>query len=376
MTDNAVNVNTVYVLTADRFQDLLDSLAGKGYSNLGPTIKAGAVIYDSITKVNDLPVGWVDRLDAGTYRLAKSSKKTFFGCLVGPHSWKKYLHPPVCKLWEARRNDGRLEIAPPEEENTKRAFIGVRPCDLQALTINDAVLSQGPYADTTYQRHRENLFIIAVNCVHPGGTCFCAAMHTGPRATSGFDLSLTEIFERKHHHFTVEIGSRAGMELLNELSVKPATDAEVAKSNKLLERAATKMGRSLDAAGIKELLQSKFDDPHWEQIGDRCLSCGNCTMVCPTCFCVTVEDSTDLTGHRAERRTKWDSCFTADFSYIHGGCIRSSTMSRYRQWMMHKFVYWPDQFDSSGCVGCGRCITWCPAGIDITEEARAIQEKE
>jgi sulfhydrogenase subunit beta (sulfur reductase) len=134
------------------------------------------------------------------------------------------------------------------------------------------------------------------------------------------------------------------------------------------------MGRTLDTEGLKDVLSRNFDSLHWEEIAKRCLSCGNCTMVCPTCFCASVEDSSDLTGQKAERVRKWDSCFSRDFSYIHGGQIRSSVMSRYRQWMTHKLGYWQDQFGSSGCVGCGRCITWCPVGIDITEEARALRK--
>ena len=136
------------------------------------------------------------------------------------------------------------------------------------------------------------------------------------------------------------------------------------------------MGRSLDQEGLKELLYENRNHPRWDDVADRCLSCANCTMVCPTCFCTTVEDSTDLTGDTAERVRRWDSCFTMDFSYIHGGAVRKSVKSRYRQWMTHKLGTWQDQFGSSGCVGCGRCITWCPVGIDITEEVAAMRNEQ
>jgi sulfhydrogenase subunit beta (sulfur reductase) len=136
------------------------------------------------------------------------------------------------------------------------------------------------------------------------------------------------------------------------------------------------MGRTMDTKGIKELLYRNYENPRWDDVAKRCLTCGNCTMVCPTCFCTTVEDITDLTGEHVERWRKLDSCFTMDFSYIHGGSVRSSPRARYRQWMTHKLATWIDQFGTSGCVGCGRCITWCPVGIDITEETGAIRDSE
>jgi sulfhydrogenase subunit beta (sulfur reductase) len=133
------------------------------------------------------------------------------------------------------------------------------------------------------------------------------------------------------------------------------------------------MGRQMDTNGLKELLQGNPTHKQWDDVAARCLTCANCTMVCPTCFCTTVEDHTDLTGQTAERVRRWDSCFTLDFSYIHGGSVRTETKSRYRQWMTHKLASWIDQFGTSGCVGCGRCITWCPVGIDITAEVAAIR---
>ena len=134
--------------------------------------------------------------------------------------------------------------------------------------------------------------------------------------------------------------------------------------------------RRMNTSVIRELLYNNLENPHWDEVATRCLNCANCTMVCPTCFCTTVQDVTDLTGKHAERWRKWDSCFSTEFSYIHGGSIRTSAKSRYRQWLVHKLASWHDQFGTSGCVGCGRCITWCPVGIDITEEANAFRESE
>jgi ferredoxin len=215
---------------------------------------------------------------------------------------------------------------------------------------------------------------MAVNCTHAGGTCFCASMNAGPKATAGFDLAFTEILENDRHYFVAEVGSELGAEILAEVQHREANSEEVAAAERAVAKTAKTMGRQLDTSGIKDLLYRNYEHPHWEEVAARCLTCTNCTMVCPTCFCTTVEDVTDLQGEVAERWRKWDSCFTLDFSYIHGGSVRNSAKARYRQWLIHKLATWQDQFGTSGCVGCGRCITWCPVGIDITAEVKAIRE--
>ncbi len=354
---------------------LFDALRQRGFASiLGPTVREGAIVYDELQSSRDLPVGWSDEQQPGTYRLTKRSDEAWFGFNVGPHSWKKFLHPPLLRLWSARREDKGFEIAPEPEETVKRAFFGVRACELHALAVQDKVFMPGQYVDPVYKARRENVFIVAVNCSQAGGTCFCASMNTGPKATSGFDLALTEMLGEGRHEFAVEIGSAAGAEIMRELESREATAEEQDNAESLVARAAEQMGKSLDTNGIKELLYRNAEHPRWEEVAKRCLTCANCTLVCPTCFCTTVEDVTDLTGEHAERWRKWDSCFTMDFSYIHGGNVRSSARARYRQWLTHKLAYWIDQFGTSGCVGCGRCITWCPVGIDITEEVRAIRD--
>ena len=361
------------ILDLEHFPRLLETLTKQGYQLLGPTVRDNAIIYDEISSVIDLPVGWIDQQDQGSYRLTKSDKKALFGYVVGPHAWKKYLYPPVQDLWKARREGHRFEVIEGNGAPGKRAFIGVRACELAAIAVQDKVLLAGPYADPWYKKYRENIFIVAVNCTRAGGNCFCASMNTGPRATGGFDLVLTEMVTTGLHYFVVESGSAAGIQLLQEIPSRKTAPAEAKAAQEAIQQAAEHMGKTLETTGIKELLYRNFDHPRWAEVARRCLTCGNCTMVCPTCFCVTVEDSTDLSRKYAERRRRLDSCFTIDFSYIHGGSVRLSTLSRYRQWMTHKLASWQDQFGTSGCVGCGRCITWCPVGIDLTEEARAIR---
>jgi ferredoxin len=234
------------------------------------------------------------------------------------------------------------------------------------------VFLDGPEPDPCYAARRSAAFVIAVNCTAPGGTCFCVSMGTGPRANAGFDLSLTELTDGDHR-FLVEVGSADGDAVLAEIARAEASAADVDGAEALVADAASRMGRSMDAIGLRELLAASYEHPRWDEVAERCLTCANCTLVCPTCFCATVEDVTDLTGDHTERWRRWDSCFTADFSYIHGGSVRASGRSRYRQWLTHKLGTWHDQFGESGCVGCGRCITWCPVGIDLTEEIAALR---
>jgi formate hydrogenlyase subunit 6/NADH:ubiquinone oxidoreductase subunit I len=190
---------------------------------------------------------------------------------------------------------------------------------------------------------------------------------------AGADLALTELIDSDRHDFLAEAGSAAGAALLAELEPRPVEQADWAAADTAERTARAGMGRALDTQGLKERLQVSREHPHWERVAERCLTCANCTLVCPTCFCSSVEDTSDLTGQVAERWQRWDSCFTLDFSYLYGGSVRRSTKARYRQWLTHKLADWHDEFGMSGCVGCGRCIAWCPVGIDITEEAAAIR---
>ena len=378
MTLHALHVNDHVFLEHEHFEQLFTALRSREYQVVGPTVRDQAIVYDTLTSVADLPVGYTDEQDGGTYRLKKRADTALFGYAVGPHSWKKFLHPPIIRLWQARREGNGFHITPENQASPKYAFIGVRSCELHAIAIQDRVFMRADYTDPTYQSRRKDLFIVALNCGHAGGTCFCVSMHTGPKATFGFDLALTEVLDANRHYFVVQVGTEMGAEVLSAVSYKEASAEDIQVAEQVVANTAQHMGRQMDISPteVKGLLARNLEHPRWDDVAKRCLTCTNCTMVCPTCFCTTVEDVTDLAGEQAERWRKWDSCYTMDFSYISGGSIRSSTRSRYRQWMTHKLSTWYDQFGTSGCVGCGRCITWCPVGIDITEEVRAIHESE
>ena len=367
-----------HVIERSDFDRLFESLADRGHTIIGPTIRDGAIVYDEIRCAADLPVGWTDEQDGGRYRLRRRDDEALFGYAVGPHSWKQYQLPPETKLWSARVDErgGLVNVTEPPRTAPRYAFFGARSCELHAMGILDRVLLGGSHPDPADHARAEDVFVVAVQCGQAGGTCFCASMNTGPVADRGFDLALTEVIEEGRHYFGVEVGSERGADVLADVPHQSAAERERDACGAVHERTASQMGRELDTAGIKELLYRNYEHPRWDEVAERCLTCGNCTMVCPTCFCTTVEDVTDLAGEQVERYQRWDSCFTVDYSYVHGGAARPSPRSRYRQWMTHKLATWWDQFDSSGCVGCGRCITWCPVGIDITEEVAAIRTSE
>ncbi|HYU56582.1 MAG TPA: 4Fe-4S dicluster domain-containing protein [Actinomycetota bacterium] len=361
------------VIDLSELDALIATLRAREYRVIGPVARDGAIVYDEVASAAELPVGWTDEQDGGTYRLRPRGDEARFGYAVGPHSWKKFLFPPRSILWRAHRTDAGFEVEEPPDEAPPFAFLGVRSCELHAIAIQDKVFLETKHPDPTYAGRRERAFIVAVNCGTPAGTCFCVSMNTGPRASGGYDLALTEVLGNGSPEYVIEVGSDRGAEVLAELPRRPATAGDANAAVAVTDEAARNMGRQLDTTGIHGLLQSNPEHSRWDDVASRCLACGNCTLVCPTCFCNTVEDTTDLTGEHAERSRRWDSCYTLDFSHLGEGSVRTSTRSRYRQWLTHKVDTWFDQFGVSGCVGCGRCITWCPVGIDLTEEIPAIR---
>ena len=367
--------SSVSFLTRHGLQRLFDALVDRGYQLVGPRLADGAIVYGELRNTGQLPEGWTDEQDGGHYRVKPRGDDALFGYAVGPQSWKKFLFPSSQRMVSATRP---AAFAEPNGRPDDRpyAFIGVRSCELHAIAIQDRVFTGGPYQDGGYARRRDRAFIVAVNCGTAGGTCFCVSMNTGPKAPSGYDLALTELLGEPRRGYVVEIGSERGAALMETVPHQQATDEDRERAANVVRETAEHMGRRMDNNGIKELLYRNYEHPRWSEVADRCLSCGNCTMACPTCFCSTVTDASDLSGEHAERSRSWDSCFTGDFSFIHGGSIRPTTRSRYRQWMTHKLGTWYDQFGTSGCVGCGRCITWCPVGIDITEETAAIRASD
>jgi ferredoxin len=379
---------------------IIEQLVGRRYRVVGPQVADGAVVYRDLASTDALPVGWIDDQNGGSYRLRRDDAAGWFDHVVGPHSLKSFLFPARETIQRLARRDDRWQEEDAAATTGPLAVIGPRACDLAALRIQDTIFLDGPHIDTAYAARRKSLFIVAVNCRRAAATCFCHSMDCGPAATHSFDLALTECEDR----FAVEIGTTAGAEILACLAeaglvaacsaadvehvrgvprelgqamhgrtaapTPPAADASTAG----IAGPADPRPRSLDTTGIRDLLFDNLDHPRWQDVAERCLACGNCTLVCPTCFCSAVHEVADLDGDHAARERRWASCFSLDHAQMHGTNARPTIASRYRQWLTHKLAGWIDQFGSSGCTGCGRCITWCPVGIDLTEEVAAIRE--
>lgn len=388
-----IDLTRSYLIAKKSFPEFLEALQRLGYQTIGPTIRDSAIVFAPLERVEQLPIGWWDDQRGGSYRLEKAPTEAWFEFVVGPHSLKNYTFPPRQTVLRGERQaDGRWQFEQPLPATPPLAILGVRACDLAALAIQDRVFLGSEYRDESYALRRQQLFLIAVNCQRSAPTCFCHSMNCGPEVTTGFDLALTEL----DNQFVVQIGSSRGAEVLATIEPQPASSELEERARQRVVHLANRMAnhatlyqlsdqpgeataarqtqRHLNTEGIRDLLYDNLHHSRWDEVAQRCLSCGNCTMVCPTCFCSTVEDIPSLDESEVARERTWASCFTSDHSFISSGAVRQSTRSRYRQWLTHKLGGWIDQFGTSGCVGCGRCITWCPVGIDLTEEVAALRD--
>ncbi len=371
MTENQLSLGSRVALPKSELDGLFADLRQSGYQTVGPRLQDESIVYAAIETLNDLPRGILSVQKPGSFRLIQTGQAHYFDFIPAAQSWKQFLFPPRLALFDVQNDKEHWQIIQNDGAQPRYALIGVRACELAAIQIQDKVFIQPDFIDPLYRARREGLFILAVNCLKPVETCFCLSMGTGPRHQAGFDLCLTELDDV----FMVEVGSELGRSLLARRSFQLASGFVLNTANKEMEQSARSMGRSMDTSDLPDLLLDHLDAKRWTEVGKRCLSCANCTQVCPTCFCWDATDSSDLLGKSAHRERVWDSCFNMNYSHVFGGNSRPTIRSRYRQWLTHKIASWKGQFGTLGCVGCGRCITWCPVGIDLTEEVAAIRQE-
>jgi len=367
--ENAMSRSASLRLPKTRFDEFIARFWQLGYEVLGPVVRDGAVLFGEVRSTADLPVGRREAQQPGRYRLVEGVPGEIFGVVNGPASLKPMVFAPHEPLLEVRRRRRRLAVEEVAPDAPRLAVLGVRACDLAALAVQDRIFLEDRFRDTHYAARRERLLRIAVNCTRAASTCFCMSMGTGPAVTRGQDLALTELEEV----LVVEASSPSGAEVLGRLHLEAASAEETAEARSRVSACAESITRRLDTSDLPRLLYDEAENPRWDEVAQRCLSCTNCTMVCPTCFCHSVTDVTTLDAASSRRVRQWDSCFSLEHAHIHGMNFRPHVRERYRQWLTHKLASWIDQFGASGCVGCGRCIAWCPVGIDLTEEIAAIR---
>jgi len=356
-------------LPLDRLSVLIGALQARGYRVLGAAPDDGALGWRELSAHESLPRGLAADQSPGRYHLGNDPQNRYFAWVNGPQTLKPLTFAPRETLWRATRDtNGKLGFEAVLPEVPKTAVIGARACDLAALALQDAHFLDPARQDAHYAARRANLFLVAVQCAVPAATCFCASTGDGPTPARGYDLSLAELAEG----FVVSPGSEAGRAVFDELVLRPANDAQLAAIAEQAAAAVAAQTRSLPGRNLADALTARLEHPQWDNVAARCLACGNCTAVCPTCFCHAEVDTPSLDAAASEHERHWDSCFGQSHGYLHGFNVRSDTRSRYRQWLTHKLAFWHEQYGRSGCVGCGRCIAWCPAGIDLTAEVTAL----
>ena len=379
-------VSRTFRIKSDGLGLLLKILRDDGYMTVGPRKVGEAIQLELLDSVDDLPQGWADQQEAGSYRLLRRADTAYFGYNLGADSWKKWLDPVRKLLWRATREGDSWETERPQTIARKLAFIGVRACELAAIKVQLRVREVArahqnmPESDVSSVATdppvgvSEEPFLVGVNCSQAASTCFCSSMSTGPGFGDGCDLVLTEVIEGNHHFFLIHVQTKRAAEICVKLDMDVAIDVDLELIQRQVEQVASSQSRQLNIPDPSDFFNRRLEHSHWDEVANRCLSCANCTLVCPTCFCSTIEETSDVQNAVAERWLRWDSCFNLDFSFVHGGSVRASTRSRYRQWLTHKLGTWHEQFGSSGCVGCGRCIAWCPVGIDLTAEVKSLSQ--
>lgn len=366
----------VVVLDPRRGLDrLVAVLVERGHRVIGPVLADGVVTLRELTSGDELPTGLEVDQRPGAWRSRTTDGPTRFGWTPAADSWKTTVLPPTQEVLRVRRRDGSWVATAPVPPERPPALLGARACELAALAVLDRVLLDHDHPDQRYGARRDGTFVVAVVCGRPAATCWCTSAGGGPSPADGWDVRLTEIppgMDAGGHRLLAEAGTPAGAEVLAALPSTPAADADRLAADDVASGARRAIAPRVDATSLPGRLRGIDLDAHWEEVATRCLSCGNCTAVCPTCFCSSFTDTAGADPDESVRVQEWVSCFQLDHSNLGGRPVRATTASRYRQWLTHKLVTWQEQMGTLGCVGCGRCTTWCPAGIDLPAEAALL----
>ena len=363
-------IDSLAYLAREQLQQLIDALHNHGYHCIGPRVESHSITYGEICHVDELPQGVEATQAPGEYRLHHRHHQRHFSWANTAQAIKPLTFTAKEILWRCEKDEqGNLVFSQQQAEVKPLAIIGARACDLAALKLQQQHFLNPSAEDPWFKQRFGALFIVAVHCSHSADTCFCHATGDGPNASQDFDIAMHELDDG----FVLEAGSYQGEQLLNDLDLQAVNNEQQQLIKQQTEQSIAQQSRHLPDKVSQKLLNN-LEHAHWDDIGKRCLSCGNCTAVCPSCFCHQQHDDFSITDNSGTHYREWSSCFSHDHGYISGHELRPTPAKRYRQWLTHKFANWIEQYGRSGCVGCGRCITWCPVGIDVTEELHTLCE--
>lgn len=294
------------------------------------------------------------------FRELKENEEPYLDFLNSRNSPKEFFFPQTENIVEF---EGIIDKRVPEPENIeikKRIILGMRPCDIKSILILDKLFINEDYVDNYYKRLRDNTLIFGFGCNKPRTTCFCTSLESGPFFKEGSDGFITDIGDK----FIIEGITEGGKKLIEKLE---NADEDMVKAKGEIEKNANDtVPSSVKVEKIPQKLREMFEHPIWEEISERCLGCGVCTYLCPTCHCFDIQD--EVIDERGRRVKNWDSCMFPIFT-LHGSGHqpREFRYQRMRQRIMHKFNYYEENFGVIACCGCGRCITQCPVNIDVRE---------
>jgi sulfhydrogenase subunit beta (sulfur reductase) len=365
-----VTETKAFAIPADRIGQIVEALPSD-YRAIGPVKEKWAVNLGTVNSGSDLATGLATEEKPGTYKLVEGVAFDLSGArpMTSP---KWFTHRPYELLYRTKRGpDGELKHETPADEPPKQAFFGLHACDVSGMYVLDRTFEQ-KYTDPLYQRRRQNTIIIGQNCLNPGSTCFCSTFDTGPGLKGGFDIGLTYL----DGEYLVETATATGAEIVSRIEAKPAAPAMITAKINGLRQAKRTMTRAFDLKRGVDTLNANYNHPYWSEPSARCLSCANCINVCPTCYCYRIADKTTIDLSESRRTRVWDACQHLEFAAVHGGNFRPERVDRIRQWVNHKINWTIEQYGCAGCVGCGRCITWCPTMIDITEPVWRLGGKD
>jgi len=336
------------ILTKENLPAFIEELKGE-YEVIGPKRSGDMFVFDHIDESEEL------ELDYPTTRLPP----------------KKIFLPQREPLYEYEKKEGDVVIRDLRERwDKKRVLLGVHPCDIAGLLCLDKVFGL-EYDDPYYWERRNSTVIIGITCKEPCEHGFCDVMETGPDAARGYDLLMTDIGGK----YYLRPGSELGEKLLKADYFGEATEDDTRRRDAAIEGVRRKMKTDLDISGIEGRMKERVDDELWSEYTERCVLCGACNFVCPTCHCFTIRDETNFTGTKGRRVRVWDACHFKNFALIAGGLnFRGKKDSRIKHRIYDKLYYSKEKYGEFFCVGCGRCATFCPAEIDIKEVARKVQE--